>query len=372
MPNAAADGKGCDPQTRYRARVERYGTTYTDDGGRLTAIVDRGGLAWARLAWDGDQLRELRVPGATLSGAIIDDPLLGRAHPITVDGAVATTASAIAWAAPTEIPTLAAPGRLPPGAGGAILNALAVLAARAGVPALRYAGPYPTPALWQSLARSFATAAPEAAFTGDLIGRAARLARDPLAIEFSPAPHERVGHPHGFAELRDGLARASVDGVTYAPGGSPARLGDDGRAALWFGDAPWAEVAAFAPDGALVAGPHPLPRCTAEVVGRAFPAALVGALAELIAEVVPAPLAADAARWVAARPITWADLGARTARASPDGLRVHAALWERIAPHGLGRLALALTEALAPVVTNALLAEIVAGSLPGAHVTVAR
>ncbi|MBA3391442.1 MAG: hypothetical protein H0T89_02305, partial [Deltaproteobacteria bacterium] len=57
-------------------------------------------------------------------------------------------------------------------------------------------------------------------------------------------------------------------------------------------------------------------------------------------------------------PVRWADLGARAARAEPDGLVVHAALWQTVGPLGLGRLALALAEALAPVVTTALVAEI--------------
>src|SRR6185369_8290223 len=100
----------------------------------------------------------------------------------------------------------------------------------------------------------------------------------------------------------------------------------------WFGDAPWAHVATFASDGGLVDGPHPLPASTSDVLGVAFPPALAGALAELVADAVPAPLAADARRWLTARPIHWADLGARAAAATPGGFAVHAALWERIGP----------------------------------------
>jgi hypothetical protein len=76
---------------------------------------------------------------------------------------------------------------------------------------------------------------------------------------------------------------------------------------------------------------------------------------------VPAPLADDARVLCAVGPLAWADLGACTARELPggdgdghgDGFAVHAALWDRIAPFGLGRLALALAEALAPVVAAA-------------------
>ena len=184
------------------------------------------------------------------------------------------------------------------------------------MPALRYAGPYPTPALFRSLARAFRTSATEAQFTADLTARAARLARDELALDFVPAPHERVAIRRGHVELRDGLERAVIDGVGYEPAGTLARLVTAGarhHAELWFGDAPWARVATLDADGTLIEGPHPLPACTSAVLGRAFPEELRAALAELVADAVPAPLAADARAVLAARPVLWADLGARAA-----------------------------------------------------------
>jgi len=48
---------------------------------------------------------------------------------------------------------------------------------------------------------------------------------------------------------------------------------------------------------------------------------------------------------------------------------VHAALWDRIAPLGLGLLALALAEALAPVVTAAVVRDASRGT-PAPHATV--
>lgn len=366
-----------------------HGTRHEEAGGRLLAIVDRTGCAWARLAWDGDRLAELRVPGATgagepgpdgwivVGGAVVRDPLLGDAHAIRTGagagagagaGEPVTAMSALDWRRPAEIPTVAAPGRLPPGAGGALLNAIAVLAARAGVPALRYAGPYPTPALWRALARSFRTEGTEAAFTAELIPRAARLARDPIAIDFSPAPCEHVAIPGGHAELRDGVERAVIGGVAYEREGSPARLlveHEAARAELWFGDAPYAHVATLGPGGEVTSGPHPIPPCESRVIGAEFPPALVHALAELVADAVPAPLAADARAWIAGRPMVWADLGARAAVARPGELCVHAALWERIGPLGLGRLALALAEALAPVAAAAVVAAVLEARAEG-------
>ena len=329
------------------------GSLYQPGAGLLARIVDRTGVVHAELAWRAgtEQLERLVVAGATVEGAIIDHPLLGAAH------AVGDTAmTALAWAQPTEIPAIAEPGRLPPGAGGAILNTIAVLAERAGVASLRYAGPYPTPALWRALARSFRTTGDEAEFTADVLGRALRVARDPIAIDFQPAPHERLALAGGFVELRDGVERVVLDTTSYEPAGSPARLvvdGDRHHCEIWFGDAPYARVATVAADGELLSGPRALPPCTSPVLGSEFPPALRAALAELVADAVPPPLAAPARALCAAQAVRWADLGGRAARERPDGFAVHAALWDRIAPLGLGRLALALAEALAPVVTAA-------------------
>ena len=143
------------------------GTRYEEHRGLLTRVLDRIGCVHATLTWRGKRLELLAVPGAIVHGAVIADPLLGPAHaidhPTTIDprdpispprGSPprrATTMSAIEWARPTQIPVIAAPARLPAGTAAPIMNAIALLAARAGVPALRYAGPYPTPALWRTL-----------------------------------------------------------------------------------------------------------------------------------------------------------------------------------------------------------------------------
>lgn len=340
-------------------------TIYEERDGRLVRIVDRGGAVHAELVWASGgidragperpaglpRLVRLVVANATVDGAVIHHRLLGAAHRVGD-----TAMSALVWARPTELPAIAEPGRLPLGAGAAILNTIAVLAQRAGVRSLRYAGPYPTTALWRTLARSFRCDAGEAAFTAGALDRALRVARDPIAVDFAPAPHERIAIAGGFVELRDQIERVVLDGVAYEPGGSPARLEVSHEARhceLWFGDAPYARVATLTPDGTLLAGPHAIPPCESSVLGREFPLALRLAIAELVADAVPTPLAAAARELCAAQGLRWADLGARAAREQADGFAVHAALWDRIAPLGLGRLALALAEALAPVVAAA-------------------
>ncbi|MEO7732824.1 MAG: hypothetical protein ABIY55_17790 [Kofleriaceae bacterium] len=329
-----------------------YDTIYEPRDGLLTRIVDRTGVPWSELWWREDQLDRLVMTHIVVEGAVVNHPLLGPAHIVGN-----TAVSALDWARPQEIPAMAEPGRLPPGVGVAILNVIAVLARRGGVSRLRYAGPYPTAALWRSLARSFRCAADEATFTADAVERALRVARDPIAIDFVPAPHERIAIAGGFVELRDGLERVVLDGVSYEPDGSPARLvaGTNTGAwhcEIWFGDAPYARVATLTTDGQLRAR-QPIPASTSAVIGQAFPAALRLAIAELVADTVIAPLAGAARALVTEGALRWADLGGRVAREEPDGFAVHAALWDRIAPLGLGRLALALAEALAPVVTTA-------------------
>jgi hypothetical protein len=304
---------------------------------------------------------DLQIGELVVRGDLTRHALLGEAHVIEHAGRVLTAMSPLDWDRPREIPTIAEPGRLPPGSGALLLNAIAEHAVAAGVPALRYAGPYPTPALYRALLRSFRTRASEAEFTVDVVGRALRVARDELPFDFVPAPHRRVTVRDGFVELRDGLERAVLGGIAFEREGTPGRLVEqsDGWAAeLWFGDAPWARIATLATTGELLDGPVPPPAMTGEILGREFPLPLRAALAELVAEVVPTPLAADARTAVTERRLAWADLGGRLARRTDHGFEVHAALWERIAPLGLARLALAITEALGPVVTSALIAEL--------------
>lgn len=299
----------------------------------------------------------------TVSRDLVSHPLLGRAHVIEHDGRPVTAMSELDWDRPAAIPTVADPGKLPPGSGSELLNTIARLAEQAGVRALRYAGPYPTPGLYRALLRSFRASADEATFTAGVLDRAVRLARDEVPVDFAPAPHERLEIERGFVERRATVERAVIDHTSYEPAGSPARLvpTDGGFAAeLWFGDAAWARIAVLDPQGALVSGPHAPPAASSRVLGEQFPLALRAAIAQLVADVVPAPLARDAADLVTQTPIEWADLGTRAARLANDKLLVHAALWERIAPLGLGRLALAIAEALGPAVTQTILARVTA------------
>jgi hypothetical protein len=100
-----------------------------------------------------------------------------------------------------------------------------------------------------------------------------------------------------------------------------------------------------------------------DVDGKVLPPELRAALADVIAGTIAAPLGALASPVMSALHIEWGDAGAAAARDLRDRVIVHAALWERLAPRGLAHVALALAEALSPIVASraqAKLAEVVA------------
>jgi hypothetical protein len=324
-----------------------HGTRLVFDGERLSEVIDRHGHRLARIAWRDGVLSSAMVwgePGSApvvISDAIVAHPVLGDSHALSC-GAVM---SAIDWARPARIPAIDRPAAIPGGAGTLLLDLIALSAARAGVAALRYDGPYPTHALWGSLATCFRTSGSERDF----------VAGGAASIDFAPAPFERVHvHARAWVELRDGLERASIDGLRYGICSRGAhrlvRVSDSELAAeLWIGDAPLARVAVFDARGELISPPRAPDVYDSPVLGRAFPPPLTAELAELVADAVPAPLADAARAFVSASRLAWADTGCELARARGGSIELHAALWDRLAPHGLARVAQALAEAIEPL-----------------------
>ncbi len=331
-----------------------FGTTLEWRDGALVTRRDRDGAVQAEAVWDGDALGSMRVRGAggeelTLDGARRDHPVLGAVQTLRVDGAVVAYASAIDWRAPTAIPAIDRPAALPPGTGTMLLDQLARCASAAGVAALRYAGPYPTAALWASLGHSFRTDGREADFTADATARWGGGALPAIAIDFAPAPHERIAVAPGVVvQLRDGVERAMIDGATFDRHGGVRRLvpRDDGWAAvLWLGDRAWGTRARLGVDGALI-DRTPLPPAIGEPAGQVVPPALAAALRDLVDDALPTPLTSAA---IAHLPIVWGDPGLTAAADRGDHLLLHVGLWQHLAPHGLARVALAIAEALTPL-----------------------
>ena len=113
-----------------------------DAAGRLTAELDRRGSAVAELDWQADgrlARASVRIPDGSWVTVLpaaaapgpwgASDALLHGSRPVTRFGA-------LDWSRITHIPPLAEPARLPSGAGTAVLNLIARLAADQGAGAL--------------------------------------------------------------------------------------------------------------------------------------------------------------------------------------------------------------------------------------------
>lgn len=315
----------------------------------------------------------IEVAGLRVHQDVVEHPLLGDAHIIEFAGEPVTAMSAIDWDRPTRIPTVAEPRALPRGTGSMLINEIALRAQRAGVPALRYAGPYPTPALFSTLKRSFRTTSTEAIFSSDVLARAMRLARDEVPVDFVPAPFMRQVMPYGSIDMRDGIERAVVGGILFdqeATVGSLARLvgteppigSTTGGAAavLAFDSVVWTHVAELASDGTLVGNVQPIPPIDSNVIGKQFPAELKEIFSQFVAnsDAIPGPLCRDTERVLAERPITWRDLGWRAAAREDNGFALHVGWWTHLAPRGLQNLVRVLGDAIAPVAVQLILDEV--------------
>jgi hypothetical protein len=314
------------------------------------------------------QVNRLEIGGLVVHTDVVSHPLLGDAHIIEHNRKPITAMSAIDWDRPTRIPTIAEPRALPAGSGSALLNEIARRAQAAGVTALRYAGPYPTHALFKSLLRSFRTEADEDDFTNDVLGRAMRVARDEIAVDFTPAPFTRRATQHGFVDVRDGaVERVQIGGVVYdvdGTVGSLARLlptSHGWAARLGFGtEYAWTTIADLDAKGEVVDGPHAMPRMKHDVIGKEFPRELRMQFADAVGDLVATPLADDAKAAVLARPVVWQDLGWRSAAKHGEGFALHAAMWTVVAPQSRQQFVLTVSYHLAMIVQTTLVDEVAA------------
>jgi hypothetical protein len=279
----------------------------TPQGPRRVIEIDRNGTLVATLRWTGNGLLEgaVRIPDRSwivIEPGVTTDAPGGRGDRLwwaseprvgPADAVPLTAATAVDWARIDEIPTVAEPGRLPPGAGTAVLNLIATLALDQGRRALVYRGPFPTEQLFTALLESF---------------RYVPLMDDPLAafraggLAWDPAPHERHFEPDGVVvSLRDRVEKVTWERRTYYRPDwqaltryAPRRVWDteDGvRCSLWALGARLDDHLALGPDGALRAvlavGPEsgPTHAIPAEVVRG-----LVGIVAASSARALAAPI----------------------------------------------------------------------------------
>ena len=210
--------------------------------------VDRGGHPHALWRWgkEGLAAAALRLPGEgwlEITPGAARHPLWGRSDGLAFrqGGAAREVACcrALDYARIGHIPPLDRPGHLPPGAGEAFLNAIAVLLAGQGTDQVKYDGPYPTAQLFHSLSRSFRCPAPEAAphenaletFTQREVALAMAGRSEENPVPWQPAPFAPFRAAQGvLLHLRDGVETVwlgeapfrKASGQGGAQGGEPA------------------------------------------------------------------------------------------------------------------------------------------------------
>lgn len=181
-----------------RGRLDRIWLLNQDGG----AIGVERGIASHPLWGPSDRISRL-APGAPFEVA----------EPLTVF-------QSLDYEAIVAIPPLAEPGRLPPGAGSALLNLLARLLRDQGRATVRYRGPYPTEQLFLSLLESFrydpAVPDPLDRFLAGAEETALHGRGQEAPLDWIPAPHERLfAAPGVYIQLRERVEKVVVEGRSY-------------------------------------------------------------------------------------------------------------------------------------------------------------
>jgi hypothetical protein len=314
-----------------------------DARGRRMLERDRHGTPVATLAWTaGDALggASVRLPdGSWLDVAPrgAHDPRWGVSDLLCRGSERLTHCAAIDWARVAAIPPLAEPARLPAGAGTAVLNLLAALAADQGRGPLPYRGPYPTEQLFLSLLECFrwtdgtrpddGPSCPPGASSAGGATEDVQGPREPLAafmtgaLRWWPAPHVRAFAPGGvYVQSRERIEKVVWGGrVYYRPDWQGVQrhaahrvhdAADRVHASLWSLDAVLEEHLVLAADGTVLAAalpvlddapPHPVPAEVAAGLAAVVVAASAPPLAEWLRRVAAgvrfewAPMSGDLA-----------------------------------------------------------------------------
>jgi hypothetical protein len=290
--------------------------------------VDRHGAAVSELEWDADGRlghAAVRIPDGSWVGI---EPGAGAPGPwgasdaLRHGGRELTRFGAVDWARIDRIPPLAEPARLPPGAGTAVLNLIARLAAEQGAGTLRYDGPYPTEQLFLALLESFR-------WTG-------REVADPLAafmagaLAWAPAPHTRAFESSNvYVQGRERIEKIVVGGrAFYRPDWqgigrrTPRVVRDVGatvRASLQALGVVLEDHVVLDRDGAVLEIPAPPSDPDAQ---HSLPAALVAGIVAVVVAGSAPPLAAFIRRAAGELTFTWGPVGADLVDIAPARIRL--------------------------------------------------
>jgi len=234
--------------------------------------------------------------------------------------------AAVNWAAVEGIPPLAEPARLPAGAGTAVLNLVAALAADQGRARLPYLGPYPTEQLFVALLEAFRWETDEAP-------------DDPLAafmrgaLTWTPAPFSRTITPEGACvQARERIEKVVWRGRTYVRADwqgverhAAHRVRDVAGAvccSLWALGTALEDHLVLTAAGDVIAAPEP---ATTGSVAPVDPELAAGLIAVVVAS--SAPALADAIRAVAAElTFSWVPLAGELATLTGEHARLSSAM----------------------------------------------
>jgi hypothetical protein len=312
--------------------------------------VDRGGEPVATLTWAADGRlagAAVRLPdGSWLSiepGAA-HDPRWGPSDLLRHGPTPITHCAAIDWARIEAIPPLAEPARLPPGAGTAVLNLVAALAADQERGPLPYRGPYPTEQLFLALLESFMWTPAGGHEPGSAVTAAVD---DPLAaftagkLEWWPAPHARdFGAGGVYVQSRDRIDKLAWRGrayyrtdwqgvrrhATHRVREVPGRV----HGVLWALGTVLEEHLTLTPDGTVLAAELPV---TEDRPARALtPAVAAGVSAVVVAASAP-PLAGSLRAVAAGLAYEWAPLSGDLAVLTGERVRLSMRFGRALAGH---------------------------------------
>lgn len=246
----------------------------------------------------------------------------------------------VQWSCPECIPPLEKPGLLPAGAGTAILNALSWFVQLAGVPSLRYIGPYPTGALFDSLFTCFEVVGePAEAFSRFVQGvEAASLQAEmrESPVDFVAAPFVPVWPSEDVCvQRREGLERVYIHGKSYhrqAESSRRLRCQGDGswQAVVEIAGLVWAKVAVFNEGGQLIEGPLALPEVNSPWVGQPLQEGLRQLLARALPPRAPQLLQPSLQEVLLHTPLLWGNTKTDWAQIKGEALVLHAAFAERM------------------------------------------
>jgi hypothetical protein len=303
--------------------------------------LDRRGAPLAVLRWASGALSAawVRIPDGgwlALEPRAAEQPPWGPVDRVAVAervgevGMPITVFEALDWARIDKIPTLAEPGKLPPGGGAAILNLIAALALDQRSPPLAYRGPYPSEQLFLALLESFrydtAAVDPLAAFTSGQLG-------------WMPSPHEGVFEPGGiYVQLRGRVEkvvwrgrayhRPDWQGVVRHATRRVWEAGGEVRCSVWALGGALEDHLRLTPAGEVTAVMEP---AGSSAGGRRLDPAVAAGIGAIVAAQSAAPLAPLLRERAARLAFAWGAVDGDLVEVGPTGARVSILLRARLA-----------------------------------------